>query len=85
MTDKDEQKEEFLRVLAGTNINWKEYAMHLMHNISMAEIREKEFVWESRYFYEQDEATNKEMGFTDEQREYICDTYMEWLEKHDKV
>lgn len=85
MTNREEKKKEFKRRLAGELIDWKEYAQYLQHNLSQAEMREKEFVWESRYFYEQDKQLSEEMGLTEEEREYICDTYMEWLEKHDKI
>ena len=80
VTDK-EKKEEFKRRLSGELIDWKEYALHQMHIVTQAEIREKEFCWESRYFYERDEEANHAMGLTDEQREWVCDEYMKWLEK----
>ena len=80
VTDKD-KKEEFKRRLSGELIDWKEYALHQMHIVTQAEIREKEFCWESRYFYERDEEANHAMGLTDEQREWVCDEYMKWLEK----
>jgi hypothetical protein len=80
VTDK-EKKEEFKRRLSGELVDWKEYALHQMHIVTQAEIREKEFCWESRYFYERDEEANHAMGLTDEQREWVCDEYMKWLEK----
>ena len=81
MENRDEKKEEFKRRLSGELVDWKEYALYQMHIITQAEMREKEFCWESRFFYERDEAANKEMGLDDEQREFVCDEYMKWLEK----
>lgn len=81
MTSDKEKKEEFKRRLSGELVNWKEFALYQMHIITQAEIREKEFCWESRYFYDRDEEANTAMGLDEEQREFVCDTYMEWLEK----
>lgn len=81
MENKDEKKEEFKRRLSGELVDWKEYALHQIHIITQAEMREKDFCWESRFFYERDEEANVAMGLDDEQREWVCDEYMKWLEK----
>ena len=81
MENEKKKKEEFKRRLSGELVDWKEYALYQMHIITQAEMREKEFCWESRFFYERDEAASKDMGLTDEQRNFVCDEYMKWLEK----
>jgi len=78
------EEEDFKHKLAGT-VDWKALAMHQMHLISQAEIREKNFCWESRYFYETDEAMIKELELNDGQREYMYEQYMTWLEEKGKI
>ena len=80
-----EKKEEFVNKLKGEPVNWKEYSMWQIHMFCQAEEREKDFCWESRYFYNAEKVMNKAMGITEEQSEAICDEYMKWLEKEGKL
>jgi len=81
----EEKKEEFKRKLSGEPVDWKEYAMHHIHVMCEAEMREKEFCWESRYFYEQEKKMHSEMGLTEEQQDQITEVYVAWCETKGKL
>lgn len=81
----EDKKEEFKRKLSGEFINWKEYALYQIHTVCEAEMREKEFCPESRYFYERDIESTKAMNLTEEQRDYVCEQYVEWLKEQGKL
>ena len=83
MTEED-TRDEFKHKLAGTEIDWKALAMYQCHLLCEAEMREKEFIFESRYFYEQDKKMMEALGFTEMQINRICDEYVEWIEERDK-
>ena len=80
----ESKKEDFKHKLAGSEIDWKALAMYQCHLLCEAEIREKEFIWESRYFYEKDKEMLEGLDLTEKQIERICDEYIEWLEVKDK-
>lgn len=82
MTDK---KSEFKRKLSGEPVDWKEFAMHHVHLLCEAEMREKEFCWESRYFYNAEVKMNKEMGLSEEQQNAVSELYVKWLEEKGKL
>lgn len=81
----EEKKEEFKRKLSGEPVNWKEYAMWQTHLFCEAEMREKEFCWESRWWMNAEKRMHKAMGITEEESEAISEEYMKWLEREDKL
>ena len=80
----EDKKQEFKRKLSGEPVDWKEYALYQIHALCEAEMREKDFCWESRYFYNQEQIMNEELGLTEEQRDAISDEYIKWLEEKGK-
>ena len=55
----ESKKTEFKRKLKGEPVDWKEYSMWQMHTLVLAEEREKDFCWESRYFYNAEQKLNE--------------------------
>ena len=78
MTDRD-PKEIFKEKLADTYIDWQQYCMMLIDVTVEAEIREKDFCQDSRWWYRRMIELDKHL--TDEQKEYFGDVYEDWIDK----
>ena len=67
----------FKEKLADTYIDWQAYACMLLDLMVVAEIREKNFCEDSRWWYDQMMELDK--CLTEKQKEYFSDVYEDWI------
>lgn len=72
------KKEKFTRVLSGEPVSWKEYALHQIHILVLAEVRDKESNKDSTYFMDLEQKLHEDMELTTEQIDSIGQIYVEW-------
>lgn len=81
MNERD-PKEVFKEKLADTYIDWQKYCMMLIDVTVEAEIREKDFCQDSRWWY--NKMIELDKCLTDEQQEYFGDVYQDWVDREHK-
>lgn len=81
VTDRN-PKEVFVEKLSDTYIDWQMYACMLIDLMVEAEIREKDFCKDSRWWYNHIKELDKNL--TNDQRIYFDEVYEAWMERDDK-
>lgn len=79
----EEPKQKFKRLLEGELIDWKDYALRLTRMMCEAEIREKEFCPDSRYFYQAMEKLYQEAGYTSEELDFLHAEFTKWYDENE--